>query len=442
MGRRAFADPLLWSAVALYAIALTWLGWVRYETHHALVDFGIFAQTAASAFGCFCNAPEGSHWAFHFSPILYVPGALLLLWKSPLVLIALPAIACALTAPPVYAIVRARADRGTARLAGLVALLYPPLAGLAFVDFHENAFAPAAIAWLLWAFDAGYLGIAAIAALAALAVKEDQAVFLAAAGAIGAWAYRGDARRARFAGGVAIAGAVVAALFFAVVQPHASHAADWQPTRFYAWTGDDVRALFFGGIAARLGFLVLAFAPLAFVPFRSKWLWLALLPLAEVLASRMPTTFAMGTHYAGAWAGYVLIAFAFAVAALPRPRPALWWALALTAIAFVVADPLHPGLNLRAVQPRDVALDAYLRTLPPYLDVATQEEAYTHLALRDPFATVLPERATAPVGVCHLLVDEDFPDSPRLVEYRAALAHRTPSQRVGKIALYERCIED
>ena len=442
MKKGAFADPLLWIGVALYAALLTWLGWIKYATHHDFVDFGIFAQTAASAFGCFCNAPEGSHWAFHFSPILYLPGALLLVWKSPLVMIALPAIACALAAPPVYAIVRARADVGTARLAGLVALLYPPMAGSAFVDFHENAFAPAAIAWLLWAFDAGYLGVAAIAALVALAVKEDQAIFLAAAGAIGAWIYRSDARRARFAGGVAIAGAAVAALFFLAIQPHANAAANWQPVRFYAWSAGELRGLLFGGVLARLGFFVLAFAPLAFLPFRSRWMWLAVLPLAEVLFSRMPTTYTMGTHYAGAWAGYALVAFAFAVAALPRPRPALWWSLGLTVAVFVAADPLHPGLTLRAVQPRDVALDAYLAKLPPYLDVATQEEAYTHLALRDPFATVLPEMPDAPVGVCHMLIDEDFPDSPRLEEYRPALAGRTPTQRSGKIALYDRCIQD
>ena len=45
------------------------------RSHRNFVDFGIFAQTIASAFGCFCNPIEGSHWAFHFSPILYLVGA-------------------------------------------------------------------------------------------------------------------------------------------------------------------------------------------------------------------------------------------------------------------------------------------------------------------------------------------------------------------------------
>jgi len=438
--KKAFGDPWLWVGCALYAIALTRLGWVKYETHHNLVDFGIFAQTAASAFGCFCNGPEGSHWAFHFSPILYVPGALLLIWKSPLVMIALPAIACALAAPPIYAIVRARTDVATARLAGLVALLYPPLAGLAFVDFHENAFAPAAIAWLLWAFDAGYLGIAAIAALVTLAVKEDQAIFLAVAGGVGAWLYRTDKRRSRFALGVAIAGVAVVVAFFAFIQPHANVSPNWQPNRFYAWSRDDLRGLPFG-IIQRLGFFALAFAPLAFVPFRSKWMWLAVLPLAEALLSRMSTTFTMGTHYAGAWAGYVLIAFAFGIAALPKPRRASWWALGLTVVVFVAADPLHPGLNLRAIQNRDRTLDAYLAK-HRFADVSTQEEAYTHLALIDPLATVFPDSPEQAIGENEVLVDLDFPDSPRLQEYAPALRRHGMRTRGSGIVYYRTELEN
>src|SRR6185312_6655257 len=108
----------------------------RYDVHRNLVDFGIFEQTVASAFGCFCNTIEGSHWAFHFSPILYVAGALVAIWKSPFVLIIAQAAACALVIPPVYAL----ANRS--RVAALIVFLYPALAGLAFGDFHENGFAP------------------------------------------------------------------------------------------------------------------------------------------------------------------------------------------------------------------------------------------------------------------------------------------------------------
>jgi len=411
-----------WLLALLYAALFTFLGALKYDAHRNLVDFGIFAQTAASAFGCFCNPIEGSHWAFHFSPILYLAGALLAVWRSPLALIALQSVACALVIPPVYAIVEGRAAASVARWSATVVALYPPLAGLAFVDFHENAFAPAAIAWMIWAFECGNTIATLLFALLAIAVKEDQAIFVGVAALAGAWRFRNTAA-GRTATGVAVVALVSALVFFFEIQPH--HVADphWSPVRFYAWTANDVRALFPGGLLERVGFFALAFAPLGFLPFRSRMMWLAVAPLGEVLLSRMSTTFTLGTHYAGAWLGYVLVAFAYAVRRLPDERAGRWmWACAaLCAVELAVADPLHPGLNLRAPQPRDAVLDRVLATLPADASIATQEEAYTHLALRDPNATLLPENPSQSIDTCYALVDRDFPSSPRLQEYGAAL---------------------
>jgi uncharacterized membrane protein len=440
-------DRILWCGCVAYAALFTGLGVVKYSAHRNLVDFGIFAQTAASAFGCFCNPLEGSHWAFHFSPILYVMGLAVAIVPAPMVLIGLQAVAGALCAPPVYAIVRARSDRPTARLAALVVWLYPPLGGLIFGDLHENGFAPAAVAWTLYAFDAGRLGWSALSAALALAVKEDQALFLAFSGLCGAVAYRGDRRRFRFAVGVAVVSVAVALTFFLVIQPHANANPAWQPVRFYAWTGHDWHDLITGGLFERLGFLLLVLAPLAFVPLRTPVMLLAVPALLEVLASRMSTTFTLGTHYAGAWMGYVLVAFAAGIAALAkrsRARPALYWALALCVVELLVANPLHPGLNLRAVQPRDRALDAALRALPRDASVATQEEAYTHLGLDDPFARLLPENPSIETGACLVLIDRAYPDSPRLQEYGAALTDLVMSGRyvavvrAGGIEIYRR----
>jgi uncharacterized membrane protein len=394
---------------------------VKYLVHRNLVDFGIFAQTIASAFGCFCNPIEGSHWAFHFSPILYPVGLVVALVHSPITLVVLQAAAGALVAPPIYALVRARSDPGRARLAALVAWLYPPLAGLIFGDFHENGFAPAAVAWTLYAFDAGVLVWAFVGALVVLSVKEDQALFLAVAGVLGAWQYRGTARGG-VAAAVAFISVIVFAVFFAFIRPHAA-AIDgaWQPSRFYSWSAIEPSAII-GALAERAGFLLLILVPVVFLPLRSKWIWLAVAPLAEVLLSRMPTTFALGTHYAGAWIGYLLIAFAFAAGELPgrRARSLLLACIAFCVLEFAVADPLHPGLNLRPPQARDGVLDRALQALPRDASIATQEEAYTHLALTDPYARLLPESPERSEQACLVLVDADFPDSPRLREYGPA----------------------
>lgn len=442
---------MLWGAVVVYAVVFFALGYIRYAGHRNFVDLGIFAQTTASAFGCFCNPIEGSHWAFHFSPILYAVGAVVAIWHSALALVAVQAIAGALTAPPIYGIVRRYADRKTALLAAFVVLLYPPLAGVTFNDFHENGLAPAAIAWLLWAFDGGYVVATVVFAALALAIKEDQALFLTVAGLIGASSYRRDHRRMRLALGIAIASAVVFVAYFALIQPHANANPNWAPTRFYSWHWS-----LWGGLASaiasalgqRAGYLLLAFVPLLFVPFRSRAIVLAILPLLEVLSSVMPTTFTMGSHYAGAWIGYVFFAFALGIASIARSNTRrahvlLYWCIGLCALEFVVADPLHPGYFLHAPAARDARLDGFLAGLPPDLNVATQEEAYTHLAATDPNATLLPEGSQSSVRACYLLTDTDFPDSVRLNESRELVGLLTSSQtyitarRDGGITLYK-----
>lgn len=435
-------DRFLWIGCLAYAALFTWLGAVKYDVHRNLVDFGIFAQTAASAFGCFCNPIEGSHWGFHFSPILYVVGAAVAAIRSPLTLVALQAIAGALVAPPIYALVRSSKGVVIARLAALTIWLYPPLAGLVFGDFHENGFAPAAVAWTLYAFYAGSIAGTIAGAVIVLAIKEDQAIFLAIAGALAAWWFRGTVR-GRVAAGVALASALVCVTYFALIQPHASAAAQpapsaaegWQPSRFYAWSGLNASTLS-SDLPARLGFALLAFGPLLFVPLLSPAIALAVAPLAEVLLSRMPTTYTMGTHYAGAWIGYVLVAFAFGLRRVrpERLRIVLGTCIALCAVESLVADPLHPGLNLRRVQVRDIALDRFLQRLPPDAGIATQEEAYTHLALTDPRARLLPELPGTATEACFVLLDRDFPDSARLQEYGEAFARLVRERRYALVA--------
>ncbi len=433
----------------VYAAFYFALGYVRYAAHRNFVDLGIFAQTAASAFGCFCNSVEGSHWAYHFSPILYLAGALIRLWQSALALVALQAIAGALVAPPMYAIVRRRCDRRAARLTAGVVFLYPPLAGVIFNDFHENGLAPAAVAWLLWAFDAGYTGAIAIFAALLLSIKEDQAIFAAVTGVYQCFLAGRDRSTRRIALGLALAGIVVLAVFFLSIQPHAvalnaASGERWAPARFYAWTASDVRALLPNGVLQRIGFLLLTFVPLLFLPLRTRAMLLAILPLAEVLFSRMSTTFTMGSHYAGAWAGYVFYAFALGVIAIyaERPRRAyvlLYWCIGLCIAEFAAADPLHPGYFLRPRTSADVALDGFLKTLPPDVSVATQEEAYTHLAASDPNATVLPELPNGPVYSCFILVDAAYPNSPRLAESKP-LIDRLVRERVYRVRREEGAI--
>jgi hypothetical protein len=105
---------------------------------------------------------------------------------------------------------------------------------------------------------------------------------------------------------------------------------------------------------------------------------------------------------------------------------------------------MHPGLNLHAVAARDRSLDAYLGKLPADADVATQEEAYAHLALDDPRAMVLPETSAVVPESCYILLDRDYPNSARLEEYGAAVVGLVKNgtyalaDRSGGIELYRK----
>ncbi|MBV8600394.1 MAG: DUF2079 domain-containing protein, partial [Candidatus Eremiobacteraeota bacterium] len=208
----------------LYALVYALLGWDRYATYHSGADLGLFVQTLSTAFerDGFRNTLEGAnHFTYHFSPVLYLVAPPLIVFKTPLVLVVVQAVACALVASGLYAVARRRTSERTAFAIAAIGWVYPPLAGVTFTDFHENGLVPAATVWLLWALDANRLKLAALFALCLLAIKEDQGLILAAAG-IGtavAFGIRGHRPRAWFGVAMTLAALAIFALYFTVVRP-------------------------------------------------------------------------------------------------------------------------------------------------------------------------------------------------------------------------------
>ncbi|HZY99511.1 MAG TPA: DUF2079 domain-containing protein [Candidatus Baltobacteraceae bacterium] len=371
----------------LYAVLFSVLGADRYATYHAGADLGLFAQTIATAFHGFHNTFEaGSHFAYHFSPILYLCAPPLWAAHSDVVLAIVQAVATSLVAPALYLIARRRtSDRNAAGLA-CIALLYPPLQGVTFTDFHEVAFAPAAIAWLLWALDSRRFVLAYVLLALALSIKEDQAPAMAFLGiaAIAYFAIRRERAGVVF-GSVAIVGSVACfAGYFLLVRPLAGAPALWMPKHFYAWSGYAQALPLDRQIVGRLTYLLEAFLPLAFIPFRSRVMILSLPGFLEVLASREPLTYTMGQHYAAVWVPYVLVAFALAGARIlsRADRKSIAWvrtSAALCVIVLVFFSPLHLGHFLRMPQPQDAATNALIGRIPPDAAIGTYDEIYAHL---------------------------------------------------------------
>ncbi|HEV8019932.1 MAG TPA: DUF2079 domain-containing protein [Candidatus Lustribacter sp.] len=392
------------AACAVYAVVLTLLGIDRYATYKSGADLGEFVQTIATPLSGFGDTPEGgSHFLHHFSPLLYLFSPVLLLAHSPIALIALQAIGGALVAPPIYLLVRKRADARLALLAACVTLLYPPLVGVTFTEFHENGFAPAAIAWLAWAIDERRWRWAAVFVAAGLAIKEDEALMFVVLGAgVAIWAKRhGDGALFRFATGTAIAGVVTLLLFFGVVRPLVGGHDSWFALSYI--TNPEAEQHGLAAVLGRLSFLLEAFVPLCFVPLLG-WPALLVVPgLLEVLSSHWSITYTMGQHYAGVWVGEMLVAFALV---LPGMRFATRLAVASLVICVLnlsLASPTHWRHYLGPVTAHDRVLDAFVAALPPGAAVGTHDEIYSHLGF-DPNA-----RAEWNSQPEYILIDDAYP---------------------------------
>jgi uncharacterized membrane protein len=374
-------------ATVAYACVFSVLGADRYVTFHSGADLGLFVQSISSAFHGFHNTVEGaSHFAFHFSPILYLLAPLLWLTHSALALVFVQAVATALIAPALYAIARERTNDAWAAAIACIALLYPPLQGVTFTDFHETSFMPAAIAWLLWAIDARRFGIATLLLLVVLSIKEDQAPAMVFLGAVGCayFAGRGERRGLTFCAVTIALSAGVLWGYFSIVRPLAGAARPWVPIHFYTWNGYAAPQSLQAQIGGRVTYLLEAFVPLAFLPLRSPVVLLALPGFVEVLASREPLTYTMGQHYAAAWVPYVLVSFAIAATRLIAQAPVAGrrWVRAsalLCAATLIFFSPLHLGHFLRLPNARDAAAVATIARVPQSSSVGTYDEIYAHL---------------------------------------------------------------
>jgi uncharacterized membrane protein len=378
----------VWLATAAYAVLYFALGADRYVTYRSGADLGLFTQSIATVFHGFANTVEGgSHFTFHFSPVLYLCAPFLLAARSPLALVALQSVACALVAPPLFAIARRRLPLGLAYGVVAVALLYPPLAGVTFTDFHEVGFVPAATLGLLWAVDARRWGWAALFAAVVLSIKEDQAPILAFAALFGAIYFARKRERAGLTFSLCVAGAALATFvaYFTLVRPLAGATGAWNPLHFYTWsTIVDPRGSTPWWSIGRPAYFLEAVIPLAFACLFSPAFALALPGLAECLLSHESLTYTMGQHYAAVWIPYILFAFVLGLERIVRARPQqarslLRLALVVCVLNLTVASPTHWGHFLGPRTAHDAALDRVLAKLPPDLEVGTHDEIYAHL---------------------------------------------------------------
>ncbi|MEA2787455.1 MAG: hypothetical protein QOF71_3559, partial [Candidatus Eremiobacteraeota bacterium] len=335
-------------------------------------------------------------------------------------ILAAATVACA---PLLAAIARARGlATGVADRIGAVALVYPPLAAVGFAEFRDLGLLPAlALGWWL-AVQRRAWGWVAASALLLAALREDVCIELALVGVVVAvdGALRRDRTLVAAGLGSAALGAVSDAIYALVVLPRVG---PWPPSHFYDYPfahGPAALLLapllhplaFFAAIltVGRLTYVLEALVPLAFVPLRTRWAWLAVPGFAIVLLANSGLVWRMGMHYAALWIPWLLIAFAAGIATLRAQRRWTTIAFVLSAIVLIAFSPLHP---LHYLKPSYHALGdarAVLAALPPGAHVATHDEWYAAIAAREPNASVLGT-GPSPFAAQYIVFAEDFPNA-------------------------------
>jgi uncharacterized membrane protein len=395
-------------ATLVLFVVLTALAIVRtlFWTYGA--DTGTFVQIVLDAFGGMRNGVEHTtHFRYHWSPALALLWPLVAATHALLALQIVQILATVATGPLLYLLVRPYLPERLAVRAGILALVYPPLVGIGFNEFHEvGLFAPLAVGMML-AADRRRWGWFALCTLAIAGLREDLCLEVAIAGAALAVAGTpaGRARAVTVAGLLAAAaGIATLAFYYGVLIPRLG---PWVPAHFYVYPFADgplalavapfvhpaawVAAIVTFG---RFTYLLEALLPLALLPFFSRWSLLALPGLGIVLLANSGLVWHMGMHYAAIWIPWLLIGAAFGVRNVMRrwgERVAarfLTTALAICAIVLIAFNPLHPLHYLKPNYHDLNAARAALACVAPNATVSTHDEWYTAIAARRPGATL------------------------------------------------------
>lgn len=419
-------------------------------------DTGTFAQLIAAAPAMRDTLEAGTHFRFHWSPTLVLLWPLVELTRNAVSIQLLQAAATVTTAPLLMALFRARLGDALSFRLGLLALAYPPLVALGFDEFHElGLFAPLLVGMLL-AADRGRWGWYALLTALAVGLREDVCIELAILGAVFAASGMFARKRALTVAGCATAAGSLGALvlYYAVIVPRLG---GWNPSHFYTYAFasgplalvasifthplDVARVVLMPG---KFTYVLEALAPLAFLPFLSRWSLLAVPGFAIVLLANDSYVWRMGDHYAALWIPWLLVGAGYALVRLQQRdvRVARRWvatAVAISAIVLVAFDPMHPLHYLRPAYTDIADARKALACVPRDATVATHDEWYAANSVRMPNLTT-----SLTTNAAYLVYASDFPNAffqnvlrPRLDRELRSGEYRMVC-RYGNVTVYRR----
>ena len=169
---------ILWIAIILYIVVFTAISFWKYDRFlYNGLDLAIYNNV-------FWNTSQGdwfrssihdpSYLGDHFEPLMLVLLPFTMLWRDPRMLLLLQTIILALTAIPIYFIVRFQiADFRLQILLPLFWLLNPFVHNANLFEFHMLVFAPFFLFWMWYFFLKRDFTLFFFSMLGALLVRED-----------------------------------------------------------------------------------------------------------------------------------------------------------------------------------------------------------------------------------------------------------------------------
>jgi hypothetical protein len=249
---------------------------------------------------------------------------------------------------------------------------------------------------------------------------------------------------------LAIVAPIVFAFYFLVVAPALG---GWTASHFYVYSfASGPRAVVaalvtrpldvLGAIATpgRATYLLEALAPLLFLGLRSRWMFVVAPALAIVILSSDAIAWRMGSHYAGLWAPWLLVATTDTIVRIARSsqgraRRLAGWIVAVCALVLIAFDPLHPLHYLQPPYADRAAANAALAAVPLDASVYTHDEWYAHIAGVRPASEHIWNEPD------YVVLAEDFPNPARFepfIRLEVARGCYAVERRVRGVVVYRR----
>jgi uncharacterized membrane protein len=407
-------------------------------------DLGIFDQALSSTlqgkFLYYTNElymiPSGCYFASHFSPILLVILPFYAIYPSSVNLLVIGSFALSFAAIPLYLAVRtALESKKIAFVCALLYLLYPAIQASNWFDFHTQQFLP------LFVFSGFYFvqkkkwKFYLLSVLLALMIEEHVSflVFLMSL----YFLLTGSPRTIQKAfkdrefnqALISVAVMIVSIIWFLVAQyvkgtflVNPQFLTRYKATSAFGTLGVETDPLLLpiyivlnpqGAWSAlmydyptKFFFMIILFAPLLFLPFKSKFCLIPVILLVPSLMSNYIAYYTIGAHYPLYLVPLIFMAFVFALKQFHASAhwPFLKTALLVSVLTIASTSPIspvsapfgvsqkglfwYPDINFLQTNHTE-SLHNLLQLIPPQASVLTQNHIFSHVSAR-PNAYVIP----------------------------------------------------